>query len=61
MVAGVAFGSVARARLQGLLLQAQKRGGRLLDQTDLLPAASDLAGDLVDPWLKRSQSPSGGA
>ena len=60
MVAGVAFGSVARARLQGLLLQAQKRGGRLLDQTDLLPEASDLAGDLVDPWLKRSRSPSGG-
>jgi len=61
MVAGVAFGSVARARLQGLLLQAQKRGGRLLDQTDLLPEACDLAGDLVDPWLKRSRSPSGGA
>ena len=54
MVAGVAFGSVARARLQGLLLRAQKRGGRLLDQADLLPEACGLAGDLVAPWLKRA-------
>ena len=58
MVAGVAFGSVARARLQGLLLRAQKRGGRLLDQADLLPEACGLAGDLVAPWLKRTRSSS---
>jgi hypothetical protein len=54
VVAGVAFGSVARARLQPLLLQAQQRGGRLLDQADLLPEASSLAGGLVEPWLHRS-------
>lgn len=58
MVAGVAFGSVARARLQGLLLRAQKRGGRLLDQADLLQEACGLAGDLVAPWLKRARSSS---
>ena len=56
VVAGVAFGSVARARLQPLLLQAQQRGGRLLDQADLLPEASSLAGGLVEPWLHRSWS-----
>jgi Fe-S-cluster-containing hydrogenase component 2 len=56
VVAGVAFGSVARARLQPLLLQAQERGGRLLDQADLLPEASSLAGGLVEPWLHRSWS-----
>ncbi len=61
MVAGVAFGSVARARLQGLLLRAQARGGRLLDQADLLPEACGLAGDLVAPWLKRARSTSGPA
>ena len=54
-VAGVAFGSVARARLAPLLLEAQRRGGRLLDQTDLLPQACALAGELVEPWLRRSQ------
>ena len=52
-VAGVAFGSVARARLQPLLLQAQGRGGRLLDQADLLPLASAIARGLVGPWLAR--------
>lgn len=52
-VAGVAFGSVARARLQPLLLQAQGRGGRLLDQADLLPLAISLAQELVAPWLRR--------
>jgi Fe-S-cluster-containing hydrogenase component 2 len=61
MVAGVAFGSVARARLQGLLLRAQQRGGRLLDQADLLPEACDLAGELVEPWLRRSPSTAGRA
>ena len=52
-VAGVAFGSVARARLQPLLLQAQLRGGRLLDQADLLPEALAMATGLVEPWLVR--------
>jgi hypothetical protein len=49
----VAFGSVARARLQPLLLQAQQRGGRLLDQADLLPEAAAIAAGLVQPWLRR--------
>ena len=53
LVAGVAFGSVARARLQPLLVQAQQRGGRLLDQADLLPQACALASNLVAPWLGR--------
>ena len=52
-VAGVAFGSVARARLQPLLLQAQERGGRLLDQADLLPLAVAISAELVRPWLIR--------
>jgi hypothetical protein len=55
MVAGVAFGSVARARLQSLLVQAQQRGGRLLDQADLLPEAAAIAAALVRPWLLRSR------
>jgi Fe-S-cluster-containing hydrogenase component 2 len=54
-VAGVAFGSVARQRLQPLLLQAQARGERLLDQPDLLPPALALATALVGPWLERRQ------
>ncbi|MEB3319142.1 MAG: LdpA C-terminal domain-containing domain [Cyanobacteriota bacterium] len=54
-VAGVAFGSVARQRLQPLLLQAQARGGRLLDQPDLLAPALDLATALVRPWSERRQ------
>jgi Fe-S-cluster-containing hydrogenase component 2 len=52
-VAGVAFGSVARQRLQPLLLQAQERGERLLDQPDLLTPALALATALVRPWLER--------
>ncbi len=52
-VAGVAFGSVARQRLQPLLLQAQARGQRLLDLPDLLEPALALATDLVHPWLAR--------
>ena len=52
-VAGVAFGSVARARLQPLLLEAQRRGTRLLDQPDLLTLASASADALVGPWLRR--------
>ena len=57
LVSGVAFGSVARVRLQALLLEAQQRGGRLLDQADLLLQASDLATDLVAPWLRRPAVP----
>ena len=53
MVAGGAFGSAARVRLQGLLLRAQKRGGRLVDQADLLPEAAAIAAGLVQPWLRR--------
>jgi hypothetical protein len=53
-LAGVAFGSVARARLQPLLTQAQERGGRLLDQPDLLEPALALASALVRPWLERA-------
>jgi Fe-S-cluster-containing hydrogenase component 2 len=52
-VAGVAFGSVARQRLQPLLLQAQARGERLLDLPDLLEPALALAAALVHPWLAR--------
>ena len=52
-VAGVAFGSVARARLQPLLQEAQARGGRLLDQADLLPLALAICTELVRPWLAR--------
>ena len=53
VVAGVAFGSVARARLHELLRQAQGRGGRLLDQPDLRSEAMALARELVGPWLAR--------
>ncbi|MFM7269598.1 MAG: LdpA C-terminal domain-containing domain [Cyanobium sp.] len=52
-VAGIAFGSVARVRLQGLLGEAQARGGRLLDQADLLEQAMAIASGLVSPWLQR--------
>ncbi len=55
-VAGVAFGSVARARLVPLLQEAQRRGGRLLDQPDLLLPARTLAAALVGPWLERPAS-----
>lgn len=53
MVAGVAFGSVARARLQQLLGMALARGGRLLDQPDLLASALPVARALVGPWRDR--------
>ncbi|MFN9871873.1 MAG: LdpA C-terminal domain-containing domain [Cyanobacteriota bacterium] len=52
---GVAFGSVARHRLQPLLLEAQARGRRLLDLPDLLPEALETAGALVSPWLRRDR------
>jgi len=54
-VAGVAFGSVARQQLQPLLLEAQVRGQRLLDQPDLLHPALALASALVEPWRARPQ------
>ncbi|MFN9547025.1 MAG: LdpA C-terminal domain-containing domain [Cyanobacteriota bacterium] len=57
-VAGVAFGSVARQQLQPLLLQAQARGQRLLDQPDLLPPALALATALVGPWTRRRRATS---
>ncbi|MEB3321606.1 MAG: LdpA C-terminal domain-containing domain [Synechococcaceae cyanobacterium] len=52
-VAGVAFGGVARQRLQPLLQEAQRRGRRLLDLADLHPQALAIAGALVGPWLRR--------
>lgn len=56
LVAGVAFGSVARRLLQPLLLEAQQRGARLLDQeSDLLPQAVAIADGLVAPWLSRGR------
>jgi Fe-S-cluster-containing hydrogenase component 2 len=54
-VAGVAFGSEARHRLQPLLLQAQARGRRLLDLPDLLDPALAIARALVEPWRQRRQ------
>ncbi|MEB3335759.1 MAG: LdpA C-terminal domain-containing domain [Cyanobacteriota bacterium] len=54
-VAGVAFGSEARHRLQPLLLQAQARGQRLLDLPDLREPALAIARDLVVPWHQRRQ------
>ena len=49
--AGVAFGGVARALLQPLILQAEQRGHRLLDDRLLWPRALELARGLVAPWL----------
>lgn len=54
LVAGVAFGSVARIRLQPLLLEAQQQGRRLLDQPQHLAQAQGLVAGLVQPWLRRS-------
>ncbi|MEB3194456.1 MAG: LdpA C-terminal domain-containing domain [Cyanobacteriota bacterium] len=54
-VAGVAFGSVARQPLQGLLQEAQGRGQRLLDLPDLLTPALARARALVHPWARRRQ------
>ena len=55
--AGVAFGGVARSRLQPWLLAAQERGLRLLEARDLLPGALAQARELVEPWLRRSPPP----
>jgi len=52
--AGVAFGGVARSLLQPLLLEAQARGRRLLDEPGLWPSALAEARSLVQPWLNRS-------
>ena len=52
-VAGVGFGSVARRRLQPLLLAAQARGVSLGEAEDLWPQALVLARALVAPWLQR--------
>lgn len=56
-VAGVAFGGVARSLLQPLLLEAQARGRRLLDDPQLQPRALAIARSLVEPWLLRPSRP----
>ncbi len=48
---GVAFGGMARRLLLPLLLEAERRGSRLLDAPDLWPLALERAGELVTPWL----------
>ena len=54
--AGVAFGGVARRLLQPLLLEAQQAGRPLLQHPPLLERALQLARELVQPWLERSDS-----
>jgi hypothetical protein len=49
--AGVAFGGMARSLLQPLLLEAERRGRRLLEDPSLRPRAEQLARGLVLPWL----------
>ncbi|CAK6690960.1 hypothetical protein BBFGKLBO_00924 [Synechococcus sp. CBW1107] len=49
--AGVAFGGLARRRLSPLVLEAESRGRRLLDEPALWPRALALAQELVSPWL----------
>ncbi|MEB3264194.1 MAG: LdpA C-terminal domain-containing domain [Synechococcus sp.] len=49
--AGVAFGSVARHRLQPLLQEAAARGRSLLQLPELWPQALAQARALVHPWL----------
>lgn len=51
--AGVAFGGVARRRLQPFLQQALERGVPLLQAADLWPRALAVARQLVAPWLER--------
>jgi len=58
-VAGVAFGGVARRRMQPLLQEATARGGRLLDFPDLWARALRQALALVGPWLHRSAGAAG--
>ena len=57
-VAGIAFGGVARRLLQPFLLEAEQRGGRLLDVPSLCNAALAAASQLVEPWLTRGTAPS---
>ncbi|MCX5930797.1 MAG: Fe-S cluster containing protein [Cyanobacteria bacterium] len=49
--AGVAFGGLARRLLAPLVLEAERRGRRLLDEPSLWPQALTLAQQLVSPWL----------
>lgn len=56
-VGGVAFGGVARSLLQPLLLEAQARGRRLLDEPRLWPRALAEARGLVRPWLSAAAAP----
>ncbi len=49
--AGVAFGGLARRLLSPLVLEAERRGRRLLDEPALWPQALELAQELVSPWL----------
>jgi hypothetical protein len=58
-VAGVAFGGAARRLLQPLLLEAERRGHRLLEDPELWPRALALARGLVEPWLCRNSEGSG--
>jgi Fe-S-cluster-containing hydrogenase component 2 len=52
--AGVAFGGVARRRLQPLLQQAQQAGRPLLEDVDLREEGLAMARSLVRPWLERT-------
>jgi Fe-S-cluster-containing hydrogenase component 2 len=58
-VAGVAFGGVARRLLQPLLLEAQQRGGGLLEDPELARQALAHAETLVRPWLCRGLAAAG--
>jgi Fe-S-cluster-containing hydrogenase component 2 len=58
-VAGIAFGGVARRRMQPLLQEAAARGARLLDLPDLWPLALGQARALVGPWLHRPAAVTG--
>ncbi|MCP9800398.1 LdpA C-terminal domain-containing domain [Synechococcus sp. RedBA-s] len=51
VAAGVAFGGLARRLLAPLVLEAERRGRRLLDEPSLWPQALTLAQQLVSPWL----------
>jgi hypothetical protein len=51
--AGVAFGGMARALLQPLLQEAERRGQRLRDWPEGRSIALQRAGALIRPWLQR--------
>jgi hypothetical protein len=61
VVAGVAFGGVARSLIQPLLQEAQARGRRLLEDPQLGPRAAAIARGLVEPWLRRGGRVAGAA